>query len=103
MNANAAMVNGRPIACPIICDRWLFAYRVKSGMLRLSVDQYATLAVRCAGKIDQKGLWSACSALDAFNTRPSPPALEDAHHNSTTPPNSSSGAENDSSHLIPSS
>ena len=39
MNANAVMVAGRPSAWPSACERWLRAYRVKSGMLRLSVAQ----------------------------------------------------------------
>ena len=39
MNANAVIVVGRPRAWPSICDRWFFAYRVKSGMFRLSVAQ----------------------------------------------------------------
>ena len=39
MNANAVIVVGSPSACPSACDRWLRAYRVKSGMFRLSVAQ----------------------------------------------------------------
>ena len=39
MNANAVIVAGNPSACPSTCERWLRAYRVKSGMLRLSVAQ----------------------------------------------------------------
>ena len=39
MNANAVIVAGKPMAWPSTCERWLRAYRVKSGMFRLSVAQ----------------------------------------------------------------
>src|SRR5687768_16842061 len=51
MKAKAVIVVGRPRACPSACDRCDRAYRVKSGMLRLSVAQYPTFAVSAAGKI----------------------------------------------------
>src|SRR5919112_1154605 len=36
----AVIVRGSPMACPRICERWVFAYRVKSGMFKESVIQY---------------------------------------------------------------
>src|SRR5512141_2986867 len=39
MKAKSVIVVGRPSACPSTWERWFFAYRVKSGILRLSVAQ----------------------------------------------------------------
>ncbi len=44
----------RPIACPLICAFWLFAYRVKSGMFNESVAQKPTMPVNAGKKYLKK-------------------------------------------------
>ena len=102
MNAKAVIVVGNPSACPSACERWLFAYRVKSGMLRLSVAQYPTLAVSAAGKSAQNTPWPVCRFCDSRRMCPSPPPFLIAHKSSSAPPPSSKGADQLSRILIPS-
>ena len=49
INANRVIEGGNPIACPLICAFWLFAYLVKSGIFKDSVAQNPTIPVN-AGK-----------------------------------------------------
>ena len=103
MNANAVIVAGSPSAWPSACDRWLRAYRVKSGMFRLSVTRSPTFAVNPAGKSCQNGRLSlVCSRPISLRMWPSPPPRKIAQPSSSAPPASSSGADQPSSFLMPS-
>ena len=48
---------GRPIACPLICAFWVFAYRVKSGIFKESVAQKPTIPVSAGKKKFQNSYW----------------------------------------------
>ena len=80
INENKVMEGGRPIACPIICARWLFEYLVKSGMFRDKVAQNPTTAVK-AGKKNLKNEALSVNFDGSLNIGPRPFAAIIAQQN----------------------
>src|SRR5215218_10097524 len=98
----AVIVSGSPMTCPTTCERWVLAYRVKSGMLRESVIQYPTFAAKDGQKSVQNGKLSCCSLAEVVKTLARPPPAEKPQIRSAIPPSRSSGAAHDSKTLTPS-
>src|ERR671916_2069138 len=98
----AVIVSGSPRTCPTTCDRWFWAYRVKSGMLRESVIQYPTFAARLGQKSVQNGMLSCCSLAEVVKTLAMPPPAEKPQIRSASPPSRRSGAARDSKTFTPS-
>ncbi len=99
MNAYSVIAVGSPIACPIICARCDFAYRVKSGMLSATVDQNPTMPVS-AGMKNRTNSGVVRNLLGVCNTGPNPPALRVIQKSSSSPTTSINGAPIPSRNLM---
>src|SRR5262249_49846088 len=75
---------GKATACPTACPRSSLAKRVKSGMLRETVDQKPTVPFSAGIRNFRKSLvLRNCEGVESIG--PKPPALFHAHINSRTP------------------
>src|ERR1700741_3101378 len=99
MNANRVIVVGRPSAWPSAWSRWLFAKRVKSGMLSGSVTQKPTMAVS-DGKNTLQKLTPAGKCDGCARIGPIPPAAFHAQPSRSSQTDIRNGADRSSIHLM---
>src|ERR1700691_1828449 len=92
INEYSTIATGSPIACATICDSCFFAYRVKSGIFKLSVAQYPTIAVS-DGKKNFRNPCVVVNLLGVESIGPNPPARCSMNPSSASPSTSISGAE----------